>query len=143
MPRDLRARYDAIEWLMWQMAGLGPMLGQANHFRHYATEKIPYAIERYTKEADRLFGVLDRRLADREFLAGDYSIADVANYPWTRSHERVGVKLDDFPNVKRWYDAISARPAVRKGLDVGKELRAATLDEKAKQVLFGQTSKRE
>jgi GST-like protein len=136
LPADLRGRYDAVQWVMWQMGGLGPMLGQAHHFRVYAKEQIPYAIERYTREAARLYGVLDRRLADREFIAGGYSIADIASWPWTVGHERQGQKLEDFPNVKRWFDAVSARPAVQRGFAVGAELRQAGLDEAARKVLF-------
>jgi GST-like protein len=118
LPQQKPARYDVLQWLMFQMGGLGPMLGQAHHFRRAAPEQIPYAIKRYTDEAARLYGVLDRRLADRSFVAGDYSIADIAIFPWIARHEWHAQKLEDFPNVKRWYDAIAARPAVQKGMAV-------------------------
>src|SRR5207344_3500074 len=111
LPQDLRRRYDALQWLFWQMAGLGPMAGQNHHFSNYAPEKIPYAIDRYVKETNRLYGVLNQRLATREFLAGAYSIADMAAYPWVVPHERQGQNLSDFPHVKRWFEAIKARPA--------------------------------
>lgn len=122
IPQDLRGRAEVLQWLFWQMGGLGPMAGQAHHFRTAAPEKIPYAIERYVKETARLYGVLNTRLADREFIAGEYSIADMACYPWIVSHERQDQKLEDFPNVKRWFEAITGRPAVtrayRKGLSI-------------------------
>ena len=118
MPRDVHGRYVALQWLMWQMGGFGPMLGQAHHFRRFAPEKIDYAIERYTKETARLYGVLDKRLAEAEFMAGDYSVADMATYPWAARHEWQGIDLADFANVKRWYDAIGARPAVQRGMAV-------------------------
>jgi GSH-dependent disulfide-bond oxidoreductase len=141
-PKDLRGRVEVLEWLMWQMGGLGPMSGQANHFRNYAPEKIQYGIDRYTNEANRLYGVLDKRLAGREFICGEFSIADCASWPWIVSHERIGQSLAEFPNLKRWYDALKERPSVRRGLDVGKELRTpGTMDEQAKKILFGQTAK--
>jgi len=115
-----RARIEAIEWLMFQMGGVGPMFGQTHHFRRFAPEPIPYAVERYTKETQRLYGVLDQRLGQAEYLAGDYSIADIATYPWTARHEWQGVTLADYPNVKRWFDAIAARPAVQRGMAVPK-----------------------
>jgi GST-like protein len=127
---------------MWQMGGLGPMSGQANHFRNYAPEKIAYGIDRYTDEVNRLYGVLDKRLAGREFICGAFSIADCASWPWLLSHERLGQNLAEFPNLRRWYDAVKERPAVRRGIDVGKELRTpGTMDEQAKKILFGQTAK--
>ena len=127
---------------MWQMGGLGPMVGQAHHFRQYAPEPIPYAIDRYTNEVNRLYGVMNRRLADRPFLAGEYSIADMAAYPWIVPHDRQGQKLEDFPHLRRWFEAMKARPAVARGIDVGKELRSpAPMDDAAKKVLFGQTAK--
>jgi GST-like protein len=143
LPRDVRGRTVVLEWLAWQIAGLGPMLGQAHHFRQYAPEPIPYAIDRYTKEANRLYGVLDRRLAKHEYLAGEYSIADMASFPWIVPHERQGQSLDEFPNVKRWFDAIAARPAVQRGRDAGKELRrpGGTVDAASRSILFGQTAK--
>lgn len=122
VPQDLRGRNEALQWLFWQMGGLGPMAGQNNHFAHAAPEKLPYAIERYVKETARLYGVLDRRLADREYLAGDYSIADIASYPWITGFERQSQKLEDFPNLKRWFDAIAARPAVQRAYAIAKEV---------------------
>ncbi len=118
-PADMRQRYTVIQWLMFQMGGVGPMFGQANYFFRLQ-EKVPYAIERYYKEALRLYGVLEKRLDEREYLAGDYSIADIATYPWVWRHEMHQVKLEDFSSVKRWYDAISARPAVQRGMEVPK-----------------------
>jgi GST-like protein len=139
LPKDLRGRFEAIQWLMWQMGGLGPMLGQAHHFRQYAPEKIQYGIDRYTNEANRLYGVLNKRLAGREFVAGDYSIADMAAWPWIVPHERQGQKLEDFPHVQRWFDAMKARPAVQRGFGVMREAVSATgPDEQARKVLFGQ-----
>jgi GSH-dependent disulfide-bond oxidoreductase len=117
---DQRRRSEALQWLMFQMGGVGPMFGQAHHFRKFAPEPVPYAIERYTKEAQRLYGVLDRRLAEAPYLAGDYSIADMATYPWVARHEWQGVSLDEHPNVKRWFEAIGARPAVQRGMAVPK-----------------------
>ena len=118
LPQDARARYTALQWLMWQMGGFGPMAGQAHHFRRFAKEQIPYAIDRYTNETRRLYGVLDKRLGEADCVAGDYSIADIAIFPWAARHEWQGVALEEFPNVKRWYDAIAARPAVAKGMTV-------------------------
>jgi GSH-dependent disulfide-bond oxidoreductase len=120
LPGDARGRAVALEWLMFQMGGVGPMFGQAHHFRRFAPEQIPYAVERYTKETARLYGVLDRRLGEAEHLAGEYGIADMATYPWVARHEWQGVALDEFRNVKRWFDAISARPAVQRGMQVPK-----------------------
>jgi len=118
MPQAPRARYEALQWLMWQMGGFGPMLGQAHHFRRFAKEQVPYAIERYTNETRRLYGVLDKRLEVSEFLSDSYSVADIATYPWAARHEWHGIDLADFPAVKRWYDALGARPAVQKGMAV-------------------------
>ncbi len=118
-PRDLRERYEVIQWLMFQMGGVGPMVGQANYFFKLA-EKVPYAIERFYKEALRLYRVLDKELAQKEFLAGSYSIADIATYPWVGRHEGHHVKLEEFPNVKRWFDSIATRPAVKRGMEVPK-----------------------
>ena len=139
LPADVRGRYVALQWLMFQMGGLGPMLGQAHHFRIYATEKIEYAINRYSNEARRLYGVMDKRLGEVPYFAGDYGIADMAIYPWTRSHANHGVDLADYPNVKRWYEAIGARPAVQRGMQVLADRRkpVAQLDDKARQNLFG------
>ena len=125
MPLDPRGRSDVIQWVMWQMGGLGPMLGQHGHFKLYATEKIPYAIERYRDEADRLYGVMDRRLEGREYLCDDYSIADMACWPWILTYKSQGLDLDSFSNVRRWYDALKTRPALRRGYDLGKDLRKA------------------
>lgn len=121
MPADLRQRYRVIQWLMFQMGDLGPMLGQAHHFRRYAKEQIPYAIERYTREAARLYRVLDTRLGEAEFLAGDYSIADMAVYPWLRPHKWQGQEISAWPNLQRWYNAVRARPGVQRGLAVMQE----------------------
>jgi GSH-dependent disulfide-bond oxidoreductase len=140
LPKDQRGRYEAIQWLMFQMGGIGPMLGQVHHFRAYAPEPIPYAIDRYTNEAGRLYGVVDRRLADRPFIAGDYSIADMAIFPWLRSWERQGVNIADYPNLKRWFDTIAGRPAVERGVKVLSDLsRAGPMDEKQREILFGAT----
>ncbi|MDX1488252.1 MAG: glutathione binding-like protein [Acidiferrobacterales bacterium] len=137
MPSDLAGRLAVTQWLMFQMGHIGPMLGQAHHFRKYAPEKLPYAIDRYTNEARRLYGVLDTRLSEVRYLAGDdYSIADVATFPWLRPHKRQGQDLNDFPNVKRWFDAINERPAVQRGIEVLKDLRR-DFDAKAHEYLFG------
>lgn len=141
-PGDERARVAVDEWLFWQMGGLGPMAGQAHHFRQYAPEQVPYAIDRYTNEVNRLYGVMDRRLADREFLAGEYSIADMASIGWVNSHERQGQDLNDFPNLKRWFETMKARPAVSKGIKTGEERRANLANDKeAQKVLFGQKAR--
>lgn len=135
---DERTRYVTLQWLMFQMGGIGPMLGQAHHFRKYAPEKIPYAIERYTKEAARLYCVLDQRLGESEYLAGDYSIADIATFPWIRWHDLHGQKLEDFPNVERWYNAIAGRPGVKRGMDVPKNLKSDWSEDKdAWNAMFG------
>ena len=119
-----RARYETLQWLMFQMGGLGPMLGQAHHFRFYAPEKVPYAIERYTQEAKRLYSVLDKRLSQTRYLAGrDYTIADMAVFPWLRTWERQGVQMGDYPAVEKWFNAIAARPAVQRGIQVLADLR--------------------
>ncbi len=143
-PQDERSRVEVEQWLMWQMGGLGPMAGQAHHFRQYAPEKIPYAIDRYTNEVNRLYGVMNRRLADREFLAGDYSIADIACIGWVVPYERQGQNLDDFPNLRRWFNTMKARPAVFKGIEIGKDVRAQSnlaTDKEAQKVLFGQKAR--
>jgi GST-like protein len=127
--------------LFWQMGGLGPMAGQNHHFGHYAPEKIPYAIERYTKETSRLYAVLDKRLADRDFVAGAYSIADMAAYPWIVPHERQGQKLADFPHLKRWFETIRERPAVQRAYARAQDINTApTVTEESKKILFGQTA---
>ncbi len=141
---DLRGRTETLEWLFWQMGGLGPMAGQNHHFSQYAPEKIPYAIERYVKETNRLYGVMNKRLADRPFLAGDYSIADMASYPWIVPYERQGQKLEDFPHLKRWFEAIAARPATIAAYAKAREINptvGAPMDDAAKKVLFGQTAR--
>jgi len=138
MPRETRARYDVIQWLMFQMGSVGPMLGQAHHFRAYAPEPIPYAIDRYTNETGRIYGVIDRRLQGRDWLAGDYSIADIATFPWLRSYERQGQRLEDFPNLKRWFETIAARPAVQRGLQVlADRSRPGPMDARAREIMFG------
>lgn len=137
----LRGRVEVHQWLFWQVAGLGPMSGQANHFRTYASERLPYAIERYTNEVNRLYGVMDRRLADHPFLAGDYSIADIACYPWTREPIRFGQNMANFPHLSRWQGVMAARPGVVRGLAVGGEFNAlGGLDDEAKRLLFNQTA---
>jgi GST-like protein len=142
-PTDERRRVEVDQWLFWQMGGFGPMLGQAHHFRIYAPEKIPYAVDRYTNETNRLYGVLDRRLAGRDFVAGEYSIADMAIFPWAKLWERQGQDIEQFPNVRRWLDANLARPAVQRGLAVNAADRAATnMDDPAvRAVLFGQRAR--
>ncbi|WP_029029204.1 glutathione binding-like protein [Salinarimonas rosea] len=143
LPADLRGRVETLQWLFWQMGGLGPMAGQNHHFSQYAPEKIPYAIDRYVNETNRLYGVLDGRLADREFVAGDaYTIADMASYPWIVSHERQGQDLDDFPHLKRWFHAIRERPATIRAYAKGEEIRPSgqKMSEEDKKVLFGQTA---
>jgi GSH-dependent disulfide-bond oxidoreductase len=140
-PQDLHGRIEVMQWLFWQMAGLGPMAGQNHHFRQYAPEKTPYAIGRYVNETNRLYGVLDKRLADREFVAGDYSIADMASYPWIVPYERQGQKLDDFPNLKRWFETIRARPAVVRAYELAKKINVQpTVSDESRSVLFGQTA---
>ena len=138
LPNDVRGKYIALQWLMFQMGGVGPMFGQAHHFRNYAPEKIDYAINRYTNEAKRLYGVMNKRLGEAKYFAYDYSIADMAIFPWTRSHANQGVDLAEFPNVKRWFDAIDARPAVKRAVQVLAD-RRKPIDDKQKEVLFGAT----
>jgi GST-like protein len=142
-PADERKRVLVEQWLMWQMGGFGPMLGQNHHFNHYAPEKIPYAMERYIKETNRLYGVLNKQLASHEFVAGDYSIADMAMVGWAKGWERQSQNIADFPHVKRWLDTMLARPAVARGLGMAAELRdpAALHDPAARAVLFGQTAR--
>lgn len=140
LPDDLRARYDVLQWLMFQMAGIGPMLGQAHHFRIYAPEKIPYAIDRYTNEARRLYGVMDKRLAKCRYIGGvEYSIADIAVFPWLRSWKNQGIEWNDFPHLKGWFDEIAARPAVKRGVEVLSFQRKPMLDDKAREAMFGKT----
>jgi GST-like protein len=140
LPSSPREKYQVLQWLMFQVSSVGPMLGQAHHFRGYAPEEIPYAIDRYTNEASRLYGVMNRRLSEVEYFVGDeYSIVDMAIYPWVASHERQGQKLEDFLNLSRWYESVEARPAVRRAMEVGEELRRPIedLDEEARDLLFG------
>lgn len=142
---DLRQRYDAIQWLFWQMGGLGPMAGQNHHFNVYAVEKIPYAMDRYIKETNRLYGVLNKRLADREFIAGDYSIADMASYPWIVPYEKQSQDINDFPHLKRWFEAIAARPAVERAYAKAREVnpnfdQPSIRTEAERKLLFGQSA---
>ncbi len=140
LPENLRDRWSTLQWLMFQMGGVGPMLGQAHHFLAYAPEKIAYAMNRYSKEANRLYGVMDRRLAESRFIACDeYTIADMAIMPWLRFPERQGVNIAEHPHVKKWFDGIAARPAVQRGLKVLADLRSPVMDDKAKEMLFGAT----
>ncbi|HWL72227.1 MAG TPA: glutathione binding-like protein [Geminicoccus sp.] len=144
LPTD-RRRYDVLQWLFWQMGGLGPMAGQNHHFGRYAPEKIPYAIDRYVKETGRLYGVLDRRLADREYIAGEYSIADMASYPWIVPYENQGQNLDDFPHLQRWFNKIKARPATERAYEHAARVNPEVgkpMGEEEKKILFGQTHKR-
>ncbi|MBF0287737.1 MAG: glutathione S-transferase N-terminal domain-containing protein [SAR324 cluster bacterium] len=140
LPKDVRGKAETMQWLFWQMGGLGPMAGQAHHFRQYAPEKIEYGIARYTNEVNRLYGVMDKCLAGRDFLAGAYSIADMASWPWIVPHERQGQDLNEFPNLKRWFESIQARPAVKKALDVGKKYqhKPENMTDDARKILFGQ-----
>ncbi|MFM9901061.1 MAG: glutathione binding-like protein [Polaromonas sp.] len=142
LPTNGQARSQTLQWLMWQMGGLGPMAGQNGHFLLYAPEQVPYAIDRYGKEVDRLYGVLDGQLARTDaFVAGaDYSIADMAIFPWVRTHKAQLIDLGRFPHIERWYNALFERPAVKLGLDLGKDLRAPGLTDEARKALFGQTA---
>jgi GST-like protein len=141
LPKDLRGRYEVLQWLYWQMGGLGPMAGQNHHFALYAPEKLPYAIDRYVKETSRLYAVLDKRLKDREFVAGAYSIADMASYPWIVPYERQGQKLEDYPNLKRWFETIKARPATIRAYEKGKPLQAEPVnEEERRKIMFGQSA---
>ena len=142
IPSDIRGHVEVTQWLFWQMGGLGPMAGQNHHFSAYAPEKIPYAIDRYVKETNRLYGVLNKRLADREFVAGDYSIADIAAYPWIVPYERQGQKLEDFPHLKRWFEAIRERPATLRAYAKAQAINTqpTVMTEESKRILFGQTA---
>jgi len=148
IPQDLRGRTEAIEWLFWQMAGLGPMAGQNGHFNHAAPEKIPYAIDRYERETARLFAVLDKRLAERDFVAGagrgEYSIADIASYPWTVNYTRLKQNIEDFPNLKRWQDAIKARPATQRAYALVQQINPpqpeTPMTEEQRRLLYGQSA---
>ena len=140
LPGDVRGKYESLQWLMFQMGGVGPMLGQAHHFRLYAPEKIDYAIQRYSNEAKRLYGVMDTQLSRNAYIAGaEYTIADIAIWPWLRSHKNQGIDLDEFKSVKRWFDEIAERPAVQRGIEVLANFRRPLIDEKARDNLFGQT----
>jgi GST-like protein len=138
MPADTRGKYDVLQWLMFQMGGVGPMLGQAHHFRNYAPDKLPYAIDRYTNEAKRLYRVMNDRLARSRYIAGpEYTIADIAIYPWLRSWKNQGIDWSDHPHLKGWFDEIGARPAVMRGVEVLADRRRPLMDDKARSVLFG------
>jgi len=140
MPASTRGRYEMLEWLMFQMAGVGPMLGQAHHFRIYAPEKIEYAVNRYTNEAKRLYGVMNKRLAKVKYMAGsEYTIADIAIFPWLRSWKNQGIDWVDYPHLKGWFDEIAARPAVHRGVEVLASQRKPLLDDKSRDTLFGNT----
>ena len=140
MPVEARGKYEVLEWLMFQMGSVGPMLGQAHHFRIYAPQKIEYAINRYTNEANRLYGVMDRRLAKSKYIAGPaYSIADIAIFPWLRSWKNQGIDWNDHPNLKGWFDEVAARPAVRRGVEVLAAQRKPLVDDNAREMLFGST----
>ncbi len=143
LPTDLCGRAEVLQWLFWQVAGLGPMAGQIGHFNVYAPEKVPYAIERYTRETNRLYGVLDRRLADRPFIAGEYSIADIACYPWIVPHAAHGQNLDDFTHLRRWFEAIKERPATIRAYEGARDVYAPSeqpLSDDARRILFGPTA---
>lgn len=138
LPHDTAAKYEVLQWLMFQMGGVGPMLGQAHHFRIYAPEKIPYAVERYTNEAKRLYGVMNRRLAKSRYIGGpEYSIADMAIFPWLRSWKNQGIDWADYPHLKGWFDEIAARPAVQRGVEVLADLRKPLTGDKEREILFG------
>jgi GST-like protein len=140
LPAGTRGRYETLQWLMFQMGGVGPMLGQAHHFRIYAPEKIPYAIDRYTNEARRLYGVMNRQIARHRYIAGDeYTVADIAIFPWLRGWKNQGIDWDDYPHLKGWFDEIAARPAVMRGVEVLAAQRRPITDDKAREVLFGRT----
>jgi len=141
MPTDPHGRFDVLQWLFWQMGGLGPMAGQLGHFKNYMETPIDYAVDRYSNEYNRLLGVLDRQLAGRDFICGDYSIADIACWPWIRSHERLGQPLDEFPHLLRWFETIAARPAVERGISIGAALwTSGDIDDEARKKLFNQTA---
>ena len=140
LPKSDRRKFEVLQWLMFQMGGVGPMLGQAHHFRIYAPEKIAYAVNRYTNEARRLYGVMDRQLARSRYIAGDqYSIADIATFPWLRSWQNQGIDWAEFPHLKSWFDRLADRPAVKRGVEILAALRKPITDDKAREVLFGKT----
>ena len=141
MPQDAAGRFEVMQWLFWQAGGLGPMAGQLSHFVSYSKEEVPYALERFSNEYDRLLAVMDVRLRDREFLAGNYSIADIAAFPWLIPYRRLGNDLDRFPNLRQWYDTLKTRPAVRRGVDVGKDWRREERSSnRAHSIMFGQNA---
>ncbi len=141
LPADLRGRAEVMQWLFWQMGGLGPMAGQNHHFTQYAPERIPYAIARYVNETNRLYGVLNKRLADREFVAGEYSIADMASYPWIVPYQRQQQNLDDFPHLKRWFETMRARPAVERAYAAAQRVNnTPVVNDRSRSILFGQTA---
>jgi len=140
IPADVRPRAEVLQWLFWQVGGLGPMAGQNGHFNQYAPEKVPYAIDRYTKETNRLYGVLDRQLAGREYIAGDYSIADMACYPWIVPYERHKQNLDDFPHLKRWFERVRERPACQRAYVGIEQSYRRTMSDEERKILFGQTA---
>jgi GST-like protein len=142
LPADLRGRHATLQWLMWQMGGLGPMAGQNGHFLLYAAERLPYAIDRYSREVNRLYGVLDAQLArtGHYVAGGEYTIADIAIFPWIRTHKAQQIALAEFAHVERWYNMLFERPAAKRGIDLGKELRLPKMDEAARKALFGQTA---
>jgi GST-like protein len=138
LPESVTAKYEVLQWLMFQMGGVGPMLGQTHHFRIYAPERIPYAVDRYTNEARRLYGVMDKRLGHSRYLGGaEYSIADIAVFPWLRSWKNQGIDWNDYPTLKGWFDEIAGRPAVKRGVEVLAERRKALTDDKSRSILFG------
>jgi len=142
LPHETRAKYEVLEWLFWQMAGLGPMAGQNHHFVQYAPERIPYAMERYVKETNRLYGVLNKRLEGREYIAGEYSIADMACYPWIVPYERQQQKLEDFPHLQAWFERMAARPAVQRAYAKAQEINPnPTVTPESRAILFGQTAR--
>lgn len=144
LPADVAGKYEVLQWLMFQMGSVGPMLGQAHHFRLYAPQKLPYAIERYTHEAQRLYGVLNKRLAHTTYVGGrDYSIADIAVFPWLRSWKNQGVEMADYPHLKGWFDEIAKRPAVQRGVAVLADARRPLTDERAREALFGERQQRQ
>ncbi|WP_297367602.1 glutathione S-transferase N-terminal domain-containing protein [Acidocella sp.] len=141
LPTSARPRFEVLQWLYWQMAGLGPMAGQNHHFVQYAPERIPYAMERYIKETNRLYGVLDKRLEGREFIAGGYSIADMACHPWIKLHKNQKQDLEEFPNLKRWFAQVGERPAVQRAYALADQVNTApVVSEEARAILFGQTA---
>jgi GSH-dependent disulfide-bond oxidoreductase len=143
LPSDMRGRMEALTWLFWQVAGLGPMAGQIGHFNVYAPEKVPYAIDRYRRETSRLYGVLNRRLATRAFLAGEFSIADIASYPWIVPHAAHGQDLDGFPHLKRWFETIAAKPATIRAYGGAEDVysrQAEPISDKARRILFGESA---